>query len=114
MENRAPYQSLTPSIFNQKVINETQPTVLIFGTDWSGNAEIMNSVLEKVSLDYRSKILFFSVDIEKLPAISDFFGIFKVPTIIFIKEGEVLNKIEGLVASGKLKRMIEDAFGDII
>jgi thioredoxin 1 len=99
-------------IFDQDIINNNLPAVLIFGANWSGNAEMMHGIAERVADEYSDITNFYHIDVDKLPSITSFFGIKKIPTVILIRQGEIVNKINGLVSASKLRKHIVNTFSE--
>ena len=84
------YQKLSNLTFEKTVLEEKKSAVLVFGAAWSGNAEIMDSMMERISVEIGENIQFFKVDIDNHRELANFFGINTVPTTIMLKEGEVM------------------------
>ncbi len=110
MPNNQNYISLSNEAFVKKVIVEKQPSVLLFSVSWSGNAEIMNSMMKRISKDFGNQVYFYKVDIEEEPSIAEFFNIYNVPTILIVKEGEVLDLVKGFLPASKIRKKIIERF----
>ncbi|MFK8007570.1 MAG: thioredoxin family protein [Saprospiraceae bacterium] len=104
------YKNITTQTFAEVVVAQRQPTVLVFGTQWSGNSEIVDSMMERVSQKFNSDIQFFKVDLEEQANISNFFGVHSVPTIVLIKDGEVVERIEGFIPAKKVQKKIKETY----
>lgn len=116
MNSLSKYRPLTQELFDNDIINESKPAILVFAAEWSGTAEMMHSIVERIanSKEQNQSLNYYSIDVEKMPNIASFFGISIVPTVIFIQHGEVINKVQGLVSSSKFKKLINLAFSDPI
>lgn len=101
-------------VFQEKVVRERKPCVLVFGAEWSGNAEIMNNMISRVSQEFNNNTHFFKVDIDKYPEIATFFGIKTIPTIIMLKEGEVLDLIRGFTSANKIRKKIKANYSETV
>ena len=101
------YKKITDDDFEKVVIEERKPSVLVFGAEWSGNSEIMDSMMERVSQEFNSEIHFFKVDLDEHSEISRFFGVHTVPTTILIKDGEVVDFIKGFIPAKKIRQKIK-------
>ncbi len=101
------YKEITKIAFQKTVIQEQAPSILVFGAEWSGNAEIMNSMMNRVSKEFNNNTHFFKVDIDKYPEIATFFNIKTIPTIIMLKKGEVLDLIRGFTSANKIRKKIK-------
>jgi len=112
VSNQTKYKPITKNHFQTDVIDNKQPTVLVFGLDWSGNSEFMNSMMNRVSKEFKAGILFFKVDLEENDDISSFFGVHSIPTTIMIKDGEVVEFLKGIVPANKIRKKIQAIFLD--
>ena len=101
---------MTQAIFDNKIIDKNKPCVLVFGAKWSGNTQMMDSIVLKVARTTEENVEFFKVDIEEHDEISAFFGVYQVPTIVMIRKGEVLEKVQGLISANKLRKKIAENF----
>lgn len=110
MSTTATYKTLSQQVFENIVIKEKEPSILVFGAEWSGNSEIMDSMMERVSQEFESDLHFFKVDIEKQLDISSFFGIADIPTTIMIKDGEIIELIKGFTSASKIRKKIKNNF----
>ncbi len=102
------YKFLSTHDFENRVIEAQTPSVLVFGAKWSGNAEIIDSMVERVSAEHKDQIEFFKVDIEEQAEISKFFGVYSIPTIVMLKEGEVKEFIKGFISAPKLRKQLSE------
>lgn len=110
MYRSSKYRPLTQAIFDQEIINESRPAILVFGADWSGTAEMMNGIAERIANESGHDVNFYYVDIEKMKDTTRFFGVSSVPTILFIKQGELINKVQGLVSASKFRKLLHADF----
>jgi len=101
---------MTEEIFEKEVIAKRKPSVLVFGAEWSGNSEMMSSMMERVSKEFDSTVQFYKVDLESQTAISKFFGVYTVPTTIMIKDGEVIEFIKGFIPARKVREKIKQIY----
>lgn len=83
--------------------------VLKFGATWCGPCKQINSLLEKLEKEFPT-INFMSIDIEDVPEITKKFKIKSLPTLVLLKEGKEINRINGLVLINSLRK----AFNDLI
>lgn len=100
------YKNLTTKAFEANILGGNKPSVLIFGTDWSGNAAIMHSMMERISKEFINLVNFYEVDIEKQINIPKFYGVTKVPTMIIIKDNVVIDFVDGYISANKVRSKI--------
>ena len=97
-----------------ETINERKsPKVIIFTADWSGNAVILETIMEKVIAKFETSVEFYKTDIDLNPATRKFFNITTVPTLVFLEDGEIRNMQRGLLPKKKIIEKINDTFKSI-
>jgi thioredoxin 1 len=88
--------------------NETL-TLALFKTEWNGACQIVSMIYEDLAKSFQDNVGFFTVDHEKEPALSSEFGVRDVPTILFFKNGQLVDHAVGLTAKNVLISKIESA-----
>ena len=104
------YQKIANSRFEKLINQEKQSAVLVFSAVWSGNAELMDSIIERICVEFDNDISFFKIDIEEQVKIARFFGVSTVPTVILLKDGEMVDLIKRLIPAKKLRLKIKEAY----
>jgi len=112
LPNTNTYKKITQEAFLETVIEGKKPSVLVFGAEWSGNAEIMNSMMSRICREFAAGINFFEVDVEKNPEIATFFGITTIPVTVMLKGGEVLGLVRGFTSANNIRKKINNNFTD--
>ncbi|MFK7807857.1 MAG: thioredoxin family protein [Saprospiraceae bacterium] len=106
MSEKVKYKAITDKEFEQIILTDGNFSILVFAAEWSGNSEIMDSIMERISKEYDKDIQFFKADIEKQKSIAEFFNIFSIPTTLIVKNGEVVDLIRGLVPAAEMRRKL--------
>ncbi|MBN1792803.1 thioredoxin [Candidatus Woesearchaeota archaeon] len=83
--------------------------VIDFYADWCGPCKIMAPAFEKVGKEVKN-IEFFRVNVDDNQEAADAFGIRSIPTIIFLKDGQELDRIIGVMPEAVFKSKVEKAF----
>ena len=86
--------------------NGEQPLVVDFWATWCGPCRQIAPVVSELAEAYDGKIVAGKCDVEEADEIAAQFGIRNIPTILFIKNGEVVDKLVGAAPKAK----IEDKF----
>ena len=63
--------------------------------------------MEEVAGEFAGKASFVKVDIEEAEDVAVAYGIFQIPTLLFFRKGEPVDKLTGLVAKPKLRSKVE-------
>lgn len=93
--------------FDAEVNQSDVPVLVDFGAEWCGPCRALAPIVEDLAEEYSGRLKVGTVDIDKAQGIARQFGIMSVPTIIFFKGGEAVDKITGLQAKANLKKRIE-------
>ena len=93
--------------FDAEVKESSQPVLVDFGAEWCGPCRALAPIVEDLAKEYEGRLKVGTVDIDKAQETAKKFGIMSVPTIIFFKGGEAVDKITGLQPKANLKKRIE-------
>ena len=79
------------------------PLVVDLWATWCGPCRMIAPIIEELAKEYDGKITVGKCDVEENEDISVEFGIRNIPTILFIKNGQVVDKIVGAVSKTKIE-----------
>ena len=82
--------------------NGAQPLVVDFWATWCGPCRMVGPVISELAAQYDGKITVGKCDVEENEELAVEFGIRNIPTILFFKGGEVVDKVVGAVSKAKL------------
>ncbi len=100
--------AFTDDNFESEVDQSQTPVLVDFGAEWCGPCRALAPIVEELAQEFDGQIKVGTVDIDKARGVATRFGIMSVPTLIFFKGGEVVNKITGLQPKANLKNVIEE------
>ncbi len=98
---------ITDHNFND-IINTDKGIVIDFYADWCGPCKILSPIMAELANEYGDKVVIGKVDTESNPQLSEYFKIRSIPTLMFIKNKQVIEVINGLVPKPNLEEMIND------
>jgi thioredoxin 1 len=93
--------------FDSEIIQSDKPAVVDFWAPWCGPCKAIGPVIEELAESYGENIKFTKCNVDENPATPAKFGIKAIPTLIFFKEGKVVDQITGMVAKSKLEDTIK-------
>jgi thioredoxin 1 len=102
-------RTITRSHLQKEVINSGHLSLVHFRTDWSGACHIIAPVYEELSISYKDMADFFSIDVEQETGIGTELGVPEIPTILFFRDGKVVDHVVGLISRTTLINKIEHA-----
>lgn len=86
----------------ESVKNEGLPLVVDFWATWCGPCRAIAPTVAELAKEYDGKINVGKCDVEEADEIAAQFGIRNIPTLLFFKNGEVVDKLVGAVSKSKL------------
>ena len=98
---------LTDTNFQQEVINSDKLSVVDFWAEWCGPCRAIGPVIEELSKEYDGKVKVGKVNVDNNPQVSLNYGITSIPAILFIKNGEVVDKLIGAQPKSNFEKKIE-------
>ena len=98
---------ITDSNFQEAVIDKGGLTVIDFWAEWCGPCRMVAPIIEELSQEYDGKALIGKVDVDNNQQISMKYMIRSIPTILFIKDGEVVDKHVGATSKQVLASKID-------
>lgn len=100
-------QEVNDANFEELVLKSDIPVLVDFWAEWCGPCRMVAPVVEELSQDYKGKLLVTKVDVDSNPETAMKFGIRNIPTILFIKGGEVVDKHVGAAPKSALAAKVD-------
>ncbi|MFB6454360.1 thioredoxin [Chitinophaga sp. Hz27] len=97
----------TDANFQKDVLDSDKLTVVDFWAEWCGPCRAISPIIEELSKDYDGQVNIGKVNVDHNPQVSIDYGITSIPAILFIKNGQVVDKQVGAVPKSILEKKIQ-------
>ncbi|MBU0667802.1 thioredoxin [Patescibacteria group bacterium] len=103
--------TFTDDNFEAEVNKSKLPVLVDFFAPWCGPCKMMAPTIDKLADEYKGKIKIGKLDVDDNNAMSTKFEIQSIPTLIFFKDGKVVNKMMGFQSEEQLKKELDALLG---
>lgn len=90
-----------------EVVASGKPIVLDFWATWCGPCRMVAPIIESLAEEYAGQVIIGKVDVDENEELASKYGIRSVPTVFFIKDGQVVDKIVGAAAKPAYEEKIK-------
>ena len=97
---------ITDANFDE-VIKTDKPVLVDFWAEWCGPCKMIGPVVEELAGEYEGKVVIGKLDVDSNHEISAKYGIRSIPTLLVIKNGQVVDKQVGAVSKAVLSQKLE-------
>ena len=87
--------------------NGQKPLVIDFWATWCGPCRMVAPIISEMAEKYDGRIVVGKCDVEESEDLAAEFGIRNIPTVIFLKDGQVVDKIVGAMPKAKFEEKFE-------
>lgn len=97
----------TDANFEELVMKSDKPVIVDFWAVWCAPCRMIGPLIEEIGKEYDGRVVVGKVDVDNNPGIASKFGIRNIPTVLYLKGGQILDKVVGAVPKQVLVKKLE-------
>jgi thioredoxin 1 len=98
---------ITQSNYQTEVAESTSPVLIDLWAAWCGPCRLVAPIVDEIASDYEGRIKVGKVDVDAEPALAAKFNALSIPTIVLVKDGEVVASAVGARPKAALVEALE-------
>ena len=91
----------------EELLASKQPLVIDFWAEWCGPCRMVGPIIDELATEYEGKVVIGKCDVDSCDDIVAQYRVRNIPTIVFIKGGEVVDKVVGATSKETLKAKVD-------
>lgn len=98
---------VTDQNFEEEVLKASTPVLVDFYAEWCGPCKMIAPIIDELAGEYEGKAKIVKVNVDESPSTAQGFGVMSIPTLIFLKGGEEVDRITGALPKDALAEKLD-------
>lgn len=98
----------TDAGFESDVLNSSAPVLVDFWATWCGPCRQIAPLIDELAVQYQGSVKIGKVNVDENPELSMKYGINAIPTLLLFKNGEIVERFQGVPPRTKLEAALND------
>ncbi len=98
--------NITDAEFEKEVLQSDVPVVVDFWATWCGPCKMIAPILEEIAGEFADKVKIVKIDVDSNSATAAKHNIMSIPSLLFFKNGEVVDQVVGAIPKAQLSERI--------
>lgn len=107
MAGNTDHVTLTEENFASEVLESSKPTLVDFWAKWCGPCRAFAPVIEELARQFKGKATVGKVDIDEHPDLAARYAVRAIPSLLFFRDGEVVDRVTGRVPAPVLAQKLD-------
>ena len=98
---------ITDGDFEDLVLSSERPVIVDFWAPWCMPCRMIAPALEKLAAEYEDRALIAKINTDENPKWAIHYGVQGIPTLLFFKQGQEMDRIVGMAPAGQIRERLE-------
>ena len=100
--------NLNSNNFNEEITNTDKLVLIDFFATWCGPCKMLSPIISEIANEYSNSVKVCKVNVDENQDLALKYSVTSIPTLIFLKNGKILNISVGLCSKVELVKMINE------